>query len=97
MASHSNCQHQTALLQKKYSQKSALTFYPRHVERHQGCQIKALDLNIRLVRLNHILISFEMLRGILYTNNCGYYNKGGSYYPAVTITDNTVLDLLMSF
>ena len=77
-------------LQKKYSQKSALTFYPRHVERHQGCQIKALDLNIRLVRLNHILISFEMLRGILYTNNCGYYNKGGSYYPAVTITDNTV-------
>ena len=78
-------------LQKKYSQKSALTFYPRHVERHQGCQIKALDLNIRLVRLNHILISFEMLRGILYTNNCGYYNKDGSYYPAVTITDNTVL------
>ena len=75
---------------KKYSQKSTLTFYPRHVERHQGCQIKALDLNIRLVRLNHILISFEMLRGILYTNNCGYYNKGGSYYPAVTITDNTV-------
>ena len=75
-------------LQKKYSQKSALTFYPRHVERHQGCQIKALDLNIRLVRLNHILISFEMLRGILYTNNCGYYNK------AVLITLRSLLQII---
>ena len=77
-------------VQNFFHQKSALTFYPRHVERHQGCQIKALDLNIRLDRLNHILISFEMLRGILYTKKCSYYNKGGFYYPVVTITDNTV-------
>ena len=60
-------------VQKKFPQKSALTFYPSHVERYQGCQIKALGLSIALGRLNHILISQDMLRGLTYINKCGYY------------------------